>query len=207
VRRLILSAPAVFVLAAVVTFIAVRGGDPASGNPEPWPRFEMTYRVAANEQPDDNNVSYQVWRLTYTSSRHWEQTLISDDVYPGRVGSWDRFDAGKLTKFNALANTTTELPEEKDALAAPHRWLVPKALDDFERDYTTVSRTDGKHLLLRTEELPCSVQEAPALCPQDGLITLKTELTVTDAGIPLAASESSDAGTVEVFAVEALDFD
>lgn len=168
--------------------------------------FRDDRRVVANEQPDNNDVSYQVWHLTYTSSRHWEQTLISDDVYPGRAGSWERFDGRTLTKFNALANTTTELPEEKGALAAPHRWLVPKAVDDFERDYTIGSHTDGNYLLLRTEELRCSAEDASALCPQDGSITLKTELTVTDVGIPLAVVESSEAGTVEVFAVETLEF-
>src|SRR5574338_944096 len=117
---------------AVAVFLTARATKPASGNPEPWPPFVMRYRVLANEQPDGADSAYQTWDLDYESSRSWKQTLVSDDVYAARIGSWASFDGVTYRSFNALSNVTNEVPAEEDALATPGQWLVPKSRSDHQ---------------------------------------------------------------------------
>lgn len=192
-------------LGVVAAFVFALWPGGASGNPEPWPAFSMRYTALANEQPDKESLAYQTWELDYASSRSWTKRLVADDVYVERVGSWESFDGKTYTKFNALANTTTELPAEPDAVAVPDRWLVPKTIGNhqkagYERDGT--SDVDGGAVLERSETVSCTDGNAGSLCPAEGAVEVVTRMTVDAQGIPSLVTETIDGREVVVFRAE-----
>lgn len=188
--------------------IAIQSRRAATGSPQPWGAFSMQYRVMAPEQLDPAKDLFQVWTLEYRNKRDWSQTLLSDDAYPARAGSTERFDGDTLAKFNALANTTTKLPSEEGALAVPHRWLVPKRVEDYRARGFESETQDGAGTvrLVKQETLACTPGEpaGDSRCPPAGVIDGMTEIVVNRDGVPQRVIESVASRAYVVFEVEQL---
>lgn len=190
---------------AVALLLFAQSRQTATSSPQAWSAFSARYRVMAPEQLDRDKDLFQVWLLEYRSKRDWSQTLLSDDAYPSRAGSTEQFDGDVLVKYNALANTTTRLPNEGNALAVPHRWLVPLRIDDYvERGFAVdVPQADGAVRLSRDETFTCTAGErvGESACPPDGVISGRTEVDLGPDGVPRRVVERVGERSIAAFTV------
>src|SRR5438445_6728765 len=52
----------------------------SSAHSEPWPSFQMTYRIQGGSEDG------QVWRLVYRSKHEWREELLIDATDPTMLG-------------------------------------------------------------------------------------------------------------------------
>src|SRR5438477_6568588 len=108
--RIFVAIAAILLIGAAV---AARHDYRSSAHSEPWPSFQMTYRIQGGSEDG------QVWRLVYRSKHEWREELLIDATDPTNVGSSESFSGATHSTFNARIGATEAKDIPDGAAYAP----------------------------------------------------------------------------------------
>ncbi len=149
-----------------------------AAKPEPWPAFTMVYKDT--EQTGSGEVS-QVFRITYTDSRHYTTVLLSHSTVPAAVG-WTNVRDGDVSRTtDPRLGVVSESANAEDGLV-PDYWLRPAPRAWFASRPGAITASAGNRL----------ERASISWTLEDGRRSTETLTYRTEDGIPTLYTETID---------------